>query len=349
MPGASLRRCLQSNPIPTPQAPRSQRACPQMAVFTEVPVEIAAALMARLGLGELQALKGISSGIENTNYFADTAQGRYVLTVFERLTAAQLPFYLQLMRHLAASGIPVPNPQADASGQILHSVCGKPAAVVNRLAGGHQLAPDALHCERVGEMLARMHLAGADYALHQPNLRGLAWWAETVPVVLPHLTPAQRELIAAELAYQQHLAATPAYAALPCGPVHADLFRDNVMFEGHTLTGFFDFYFAGVDTYLFDIAVCLNDWCIDLDSGRLDEPRASAFMAAYEAVRPLSTDERRLVPALLRAAALRFWISRLWDYHLPRDASMLKPHDPTHFERVLRHRVAEPWHPGLAA
>ena len=132
-------------------------------------------------------------------------------------------------------------------------------------------------------MLARMHEAGRDYARQQPNLRGLAWWQETVPVVVPHLDAAQRELIEEELAFQSALARTAAYKALPRGPIHADLFRDNVMFEGHELTGFFDFYFAGVDSFLFDIAVCLNDWCIDLDTGRLDEQRASAFVAAYDA------------------------------------------------------------------
>jgi homoserine kinase type II len=316
-----------------------------MAVFTEVSFDAAAELAARLGLGELTALKGIAAGIENTNYFADTAKGRYVLTVFERLSFEQLPFYLHLMKHLATHGVPVPDPQADAHGEILHHLAGKPTAVVNRLAGGHQLAPDESHCESVGAMLARMHLAGQDYPRQQPNLRGLPWWTETVPVVVPHLTSAQRELIEAELAFQQQVAASAAYAALPRGPIHADLFRDNVMFEGHRLTGFFDFYFAGVDTFLFDIAVCVNDWCIDLDSGRLDEDRALAFVGAYHAVRPLGSGERRLMPALLRAAALRFWISRLWDFHLPRDAAVLKPHDPTHFERVLTHRVNEPWHP----
>jgi homoserine kinase type II len=316
-----------------------------MAVFTEIPHGDAAALVARLGIGELTALKGIASGIENTNYFADTTTGRFVLTLFERLTHEQLPFYLHLMKHLAQHGVPVPDPQADASGEILHTLCGKPAAVVNRLEGSHQLAPDISHCESVGTMLARMHLAGQDYPRHQPNLRGLPWWTDTVPVVAPHLTPEQRTLIESELAYQQQVAATPAYAALPTGPIHADLFRDNVMFVGHQLTGFFDFYFAGVDTFLFDIAVCLNDWCTDLDSGLLVEERAMAFVGAYHAVRPLASGERRLMPALLRAAALRFWVSRLWDFHLPRDASMLKAHDPTHFERVLAHRVAEPWHP----
>ncbi|MBL0727718.1 homoserine kinase [Piscinibacter sp. HJYY11] len=318
-----------------------------MAVFTEVSPQDAAALIARLGIGELTALKGITSGIENTNYFADTSKGRFVLTLFERLSHEQLPFYLHLMKHLAQHGVPVPDPQSDETGEILHTLCGKPAAVVNRLEGSHQLAPDISHCESVGAMLARMHLAGQDYPRHQPNLRGLPWWAETIPVVVPHLTPEQRTLIEGELAFQQQVAASAAYAALPKGPIHADLFRDNVMFVGHQLTGFFDFYFAGVDTFLFDVAVCLNDWCTDLESGRLVEERALAFVGAYDAVRHLSSGERRLMPALLRAAALRFWVSRLWDFHLPRDASMLKPHDPTHFERVLAHRVAEPWHPGV--
>jgi homoserine kinase type II len=193
-------------------------------------------------------------------------------------------------------------------------------------------------------MLARMHEAGHDYPRQQPNLRGLAWWQETVPVVVPFLDAAQRELIEEELNFQSALAGTAAYKALPRGPIHADLFRDNVMFEGHELTGFFDFYFAGCDSFLFDIAVCLNDWCIDLDTGRLDEERANAFVAAYDGARHLSGDELRLLPAMLRAGALRFWISRLWDFYLPREASMLKPHDPTHFERVLRERVNTPWH-----
>ena len=246
------------------------------------------------------------------------------------------------MKHLAHKGIPVPDPRANAAGDILHSVCGKLAAVVNRLAGRSQLAPEAVHCAAVGGMLARMHLAGRDYDRQQPNLRGLPWWNETVPVVLPHIGPDQAALLRAELAYQNHIAASPAYAALPRGPVHADLFRDNVMFEGAQLTGFFDFYFAGVDSFLFDLAVCLNDWCIDLPTGAHDAHRATAMIDAYQAVRALTAAERSLLPALLRAGALRFWISRLWDYYLPREASMLTPHDPSHFERVLRQRARHP-------
>jgi len=315
-----------------------------MAVYTEVTFDEASALIERLGLGPLTALESVRSGIENTNYFLETPQGAWVLTLFERLTEAELPFYLHLMKHLAGRGIPVPEPQADAAGALLHTLKGKPAAVVDRLPGHHHLAPDNAHAATVGRVLARMHLAVADFGLRQPNLRGLDWIAETVPVVLPFLDPAQAALIEDELAFQRHLAASPACSTLPRGVIHADLFRDNVMFEGDRLTGLFDFYFAGVDSFLFDIAVCLNDWCIDLESGRLVEERAAAFVAAYDAVRRLESIELRLMPALMRAAALRFWTSRLWDLHLPRSAALLTAHDPAHFERVLLQRRAAPWH-----
>jgi homoserine kinase type II len=319
-----------------------------MAVYTEVPFDEAAALLETLGLGVLTQLQGIKGGIENTNYFVTSERDgqtlENVLTVFERLSFEQLPFYLQLMKHLAGKGIAVPDPAANAQGEILHRVQGKPAAVVNKLRGKSELRPDESHCRAVGEMLARMHLAGRDFRLSQPNLRGLPWWNETVPVVLPFLSPQQADLIRAELAYQNHVASTPAYTALPRGPIHADLFRDNVMFEDGALTGFFDFYFAGCDSFLFDIAVCLNDWCVqhssDPTDGQHDAALAQALLGAYQAVRPLTAAERGLLVPMLRAGALRFWISRLWDLHLPREAAMLQAHDPAHFERVLRDRVA---------
>lgn len=313
-----------------------------MAVFTEVSEQQANQLMQQLQLGALVTLQGISGGIENTNYFATTAQGEYVLTLFERLNHAQLPFYLQLMKHLAGQGIKVPMPQADPQGEILFTLCDKPAAVVERLPGQSELSPSSAHCQAVGDMLARLHLAGASFELAQPNLRGLTWWNETSPIVMPHLSPAQSRLLASELAFQNHVAASSAYRALPIGPVHADLFRNNVMFVGDELSGFFDFYFAGVDHWLFDVAVALNDWCIDLDTGVFDVPRLNAMLGAYQAVRPLQAAERALLNPLLRAAALRFWISRLWDFHLPREASMLQAHDPSHFERVLMQRIHHP-------
>ncbi|MBO9515649.1 MAG: homoserine kinase [Variovorax sp.] len=332
-----------------------------MAVFTEVGFDEADALVQRLGLGPLRELRGIEGGIENTNYFATTESGEFVLTLFERLGAEQLPYYLCLMKHLAARGLPVPEPVADpaiappdghalsipanAPCELLHTVAGKPAAIVQRLEGKSELAPTARHGAELGRLLARMHIAARDFPRIQPNLRGLHWWNDTAPVVLPYLEAPQAALLQGELAYQNHIAESSAYAALPRGPVHADLFRDNAMFDTHAsadaprLTGVFDFYFAGTDTWLFDLAVCLNDWAIDLSSGRHDAARAQALLAAYNSVRPLTGAERALLPAMLRAAALRFWISRLWDFHLPREASMLKPHDPAHFERVLRERA----------
>ncbi|HEY4956708.1 MAG TPA: homoserine kinase [Caldimonas sp.] len=320
-----------------------------MAVFTEVSFDEAARLIDGLAIGELRDLTPCAGGIENTNYFAETASGRYVLTVFERLRAGELPFYLQLMKHLADHRLPVPRPYPDASGALLLALSGKPAAVVDRLPGAHHLAPDAADCASVGAVLARMHLAVRDFSLAQPNLRGLDWWNATVPVVAPRLDGARAALLEDELAYQRHLAASSAYATLPRAAIHGDLFRDNVMFEGSVLAGVFDFYFAGVDCLLYDIAVALNDWCIDLESGRLDEDRADALVAAYQAVRPLESAEMRLLPALMRAGAFRFWLSRLWDVHLPRDAVVLTAHDPDHFERVLTQRREAPWHPARAS
>ncbi len=321
-----------------------------MAVYTEVSTDQVRALLLELKLGELQHLQGSAGGIENTNYFVSTEkEGQihdYVLTLFERLSFAQLPFYLRLMKHLAQRGIPVPDPSANARGELVFELQGKPAAVVNKLRGQSELAPGPEHCAAVGATLARMHLAGRDFALSQPNLRGLVWWNETVPVVLPELSAAQATLIRSELAFQNDVAASSAYAALPRGPIHADLFRDNVMFETMNgephLSGFFDFYFAGVDSWIFDLAVCMNDWCVDLDSGAHHELRACALLHAYSGVRALSQDELELLPAMLRAGALRFWISRLWDFYQPRNASLLKAHDPSHFEHVLRQRVQHP-------
>jgi homoserine kinase type II len=320
-----------------------------MAVYTEVRFEQAQALVRALGRGRVSALHGIGAGIENTNYFVSTDQGEWVLTLFERLNSEQLPFYLRYMQHLARHGLPVPEPQADAEGRLLHLLCGKPAALVNRLPGRHVLAPEEPHLQQLGEMLARLHLAGSDFELHQPHLRGLDWWIATVPEVLPFLDVARAQQLRDELAFQRSVAATAAAAALPRGPIHADLFRDNVVFDAldgtERLSGMFDFFFAGIDSLLFDVAVCLNDWCIDQASGRLLEDRAAAFCDAYQRVRPFASGEVRLMPALLRAAAFRFWLSRLWDLHLPRDAALLQAKDPTHFERVLQDRIERPWHP----
>jgi homoserine kinase type II len=312
-----------------------------MAVFTPVSMADLSVWITQFPLGQAIAIKGISSGIENSNFFIRTDAGEYVMTIFENLSFEQLPFYLHLMDHLARRGIPVPAPVANNDGQLVTALHGKPAAIVSKLTGDSELHPSAAHCAEVGEMLAKMHLAGQDFELHQENLRGLSWWKETTPRVMDFLDINQRELLESELATQESYAASASYQQLPRGPIHADLFRNNVMFDQNKLTGFFDFYFAGWDTLIFDLAVTCNDWCIDLSNGEPDTRRTSALLEAYQKVRPLSSEEQSAWPIMLRGAALRFWLSRLYDFYQPRDAHMLTPHDPTHFERILRKRCTQ--------
>ena len=317
-----------------------------MAVFTSIELsDIADWISKDFAIGQAKAIRGIQGGIENSNFFLDTelrgSSQEYVLTIFERLNAVQLPYYLQLMRHLANKGIPVPKPIPNHAGIILFELKSKPAAIVSKLPGVSRMEPNPSQCVMVGAMLAKMHLAGASFDGDQPNLRSLPWWRETVPKVLPHLSTEQNMLLTDELHFQEVFFASPQYQHLPAGASHCDLFRDNVLFEGEgsqeRLGGFFDFYFAGTDKWLFDLAVTINDWCLAADGG-LDTERTSALLGAYQSIRPLSADELQSSPAMLRAAALRFWISRLWDFYLPRNAQMLTPHDPKHFERILLHR-----------
>jgi homoserine kinase type II len=325
-----------------------------MAVFTPIELDdISNWISQDFAIGQATEIRGIHGGIENSNFFLDThlngKKQEFVLTIFERLSADQLPYYLELMRHLANQGIPVPKPIENKQGQILFSLKGKPAAIVTKLPGLSRLEPQAAHCALAGEMLAKMHLAGKDFSRTQENLRSLAWWQKTVPLILPHLDAAQKELLTSELKSQEQFFNSSEYASLPEGASHCDLFRDNVLFDPKSATdtsndhlgGFFDFYFAGTDKWLFDLAVTANDWCLADNKQDLDPARLKALMNAYQSVRPLSEIEQASWPMMLRAAALRFWISRLWDFHLPRDAQMLTPHDPKHFERILlsRHSI----------
>jgi homoserine kinase type II len=313
-----------------------------MAVFTPVSDIDARELLKRYDLGDVVSLRGITAGIENTNYFLSTTRGEYVLTLFEVLTQDQLPFYIELMHHLAGKGIPVPEPQTMHDGSRLTSLHDKPCAIVTRLSGGYEPSPSPAHCALAGETLARAHLAGQDFPIVQPNLRGLSWWQDTIPKVLPFLTATQSSLIQQTLDEQTRYADTDTYRSLPSGPAHCDLFRDNVLFDGTfelpRMGGFIDFYFAGWDTWLFDVAVSVNDWCIERNSGVFEADKLSAWLQAYAAIRPFTAAERQAWPVMLQAAALRFWVSRLYDYFLPRPAQTLKPHDPRHFERILLER-----------
>ncbi len=312
-----------------------------MAVFTPVSLDDLSQWITQFDLGKALAIKGIPSGIENTNFFITTEFGEYVLTIFENLSFEQLPFYLNLMRHLAERGVLVPAPIANHKGDLINALHGKPAAIVSKLEGSSQMNPQAVHCAAVGAMLARMHVAAENFPIRQPNLRGQAWRNETAPVVMPYLSDSNKQLLQDEMAFQNAFAASDTYRQLQNGPIHADLFRNNVMFNGDHLTGFFDFYFAGCDTWLFDVAVTVNDWCIDVETGVLDQERVRAMLDAYHHVRPFTAAEQLAWQAMLRAGALRFWLSRLYDFHMPRDAEMLTPHDPAHFERILRLRIEQ--------
>lgn len=309
-----------------------------MSVYTPVtPVQLSAWLK-RYSLGVLTDMQGILAGIENTNYFVTTTQGRFVLTLFEKLRPDELPFYLNLMAHLAAHGIPCPQPIADLDNAYLGELNGKPATIVTFLAGKPVLAPSAEHCARVGEVLAEMHLAGRSYRGRLDNLRGPKWWAACAPDLYRFLDADAAQLLRTEIEFQgRHR-----HDDLPRGVIHADLFRDNVLFhevdQRSAVGGVIDFYFACVDVLMYDVAITVNDWCTTAACG-LDEARACALLAAYAAIRPFTDAERKAWPVMLRAGALRFWVSRLYDFHLPRPGELTHRHDPERFQRLLLHHV----------
>lgn len=307
-----------------------------MSVFTTVSPEDLRHWLQDYAVGELQDLRGIAAGIENTNYFVTTSTGRYVLTLFEKLTARELPFYLNLMAHLAERGVPSAHPVANRSGHYLGTLKGKPAALVARLDGSDVSKPTAAQCGAVGAVLARLHLAGGSYPVTMDNPRGPKWWTGVLPDILPFLPAPEAALLQDEVRFQSQYR----FSNLPRGAIHADLFRDNVLFAGERVAGVIDFYFACTDVLLYDIAITVNDWCINTD-GVLDTARTRALLDAYAAVRPYTAVERGAWPVMLRAAALRFWVSRLYDFHLPRAGELTHAKDPGHFRRILELRIQQ--------
>jgi homoserine kinase type II len=306
-----------------------------MAVFTSVSEAELTAWLGNYSLGQLLALQGIASGIENTNYFVTTSNGRFVLTLFEILGVEELPFYLNLMAHLARHGIPCPDPVANRANQFLGTLNGKPACIVSRLSGKSTTAPSRAQCAAIGAMLGQVHIAGQSFSQIMPNPRGAAWRAATAPQVRPFMDAPQAALLESEVALQ----ARQDWASLPQGVIHADLFRDNVLLEEDRVSGLIDFYFACSDALLYDVAITVNDWCTHAD-GTLDASKTQTLLRAYHAVRPLTEHEHSAWPLLLRAAALRFWLSRLFDKYLPRNGELINAHDPRRFERILKSHIA---------
>jgi len=335
--------------VPAPPAAQGRgrrRFAADMAVFTALSDAEIERLLQQYSLGRLRRFEGIAAGIENSNFFLATDAGEFVLTVFERLSFAQLPFYLELMQHLARRGLPVPSPRETHTGALMAEARGKPVAIVDRLPGRWVEAPSPAQCSKMGALLARMHLAAGDFPRFQPNLRGIGWWKDALVRLEPKVADHLFHELAEEVIFQDSFFRSPRFEQLPSGPIHADLFRDNVLWDGERIGGVIDFYFAGCSLWLYDLAVTVNDWCVDLATAKFDPARAQALLDAYHEVRPLTDDEHECWRTVLRAAALRFWISRLYDLHLPRQAHTLTPHDPSRFEITLRQRKADatlPW------
>jgi homoserine kinase type II len=306
-----------------------------MSVFTTVTPDQLRAWLANYSAGSLTDLQGISAGIENTNYFVTTSHGRYVLTLFEKLKAHELPFYLDLMAHLAGHGIPCPRPIASRTNAYLGELNGKPAALVSFLPGKDHADVEPAHCSQVGGLLASVHVAGQSYGAEMQNPRGPLWWTAVMPEILPFLGADDALLLREEVRFQSG----HRLPDLPRGAIHGDLFRDNVLFQGNAVSGIIDFYFACTDALLYDVAITVNDWCVD-DGGALDRARAQALLDAYRATRPFTETERGAWPVMLRAGALRFWVSRLYDFHLPRPGELTHAKDPDHFRRILRQHIA---------
>ncbi len=316
-----------------------------MSVFTTVTRDELSVWLRGYDVGGLQDLQGINAGIENTNYFVTTSGGRWVLTLFEKLSAAELPFYLGLMAHLARLGVPSANPVADRKGGFLGTLKGKPAALVVRLDGRDVEAPSIAQCAAIGAALARLHLAGQSYPMRMDNPRGTAWCAAVQSEILPFINAEDAALLRDEISFQ----AGVGRERLPHGAIHADLFRDNVLFSGDKVAGVIDFYFACTDALLYDVAIAVNDWCVAGD-GSFDVPRIRAFLEAYATVRRFTPEEQAAWPAMLRAGALRFWVSRLYDFHLPRAGELTHAKDPGHFRRILALRIRDQQTlPGLPA
>ncbi|MEY3807949.1 MAG: hypothetical protein RI893_925 [Pseudomonadota bacterium] len=284
-------------------------------------------------LGAVLSFEGIKDGIDNTNYFVTTEQGSFVLTLFESLTAQELPHFLNLLSHLGDSSLLCPRPQRDRQEKQLSQLEGKPAAIFKRLPGLAVALPSALHCQEIGLQLASLHRCTQHYVFPMKNSNNLSAYNKVLQKIAAHLSAADSELIIDELAFQ----AENSLIKLPQGVIHGDLFRDNVLFEGDRLSGLLDFYSACTDTLLLDVAIAANDWCYE--NGSINKEKLMALLFAYQSLRPLESSEKQQWPVILRAGALRFWLSRLEHQYYPRTGALIQQKDPLIFRRILlQHR-----------
>jgi len=306
-----------------------------MAVYTDVTAEELTEFLLPYGLGDLLSYKGIAEGVENSNYLLHTSKGYFFLTLYEKRVAVKdLPFFLGLMAHLATHRITCPQPVVTKSGEALGTLAGRPAAIIDFLEGVWLRRPNAMHCAAVGEALAKMHLAGADFSMSRPNALSVTGWRPLFDQAAARADSVQhglRDLLNAELDHlEQHWPND-----LPKGVIHADLFPDNVLFLGEKLSGLIDFYFACNDMLAYDVAICLNAWCFEIDHS-FNVTKARAFLGAYTRERKLSAAEQRAFPLLARGAAIRFLLTRLVDWLNVPPGALVKPKDPLEYVRKLR-------------
>ena len=308
-----------------------------MSVYTTIEQHELEEFLTHYNVGEPASFAGISEGIENTNYFVDSTTGeRFVLTIFEHHSFEEMQYFLNLMHHLTDHGVPSANPVADKKGRYLRMFKGKPAALVERLNGGSILDTTLAHCEQIGAAMGKMHSAGMVFDEVQPNPRGPLWCAHTAKQVLCKLPQPEQLILNVELAFQRD----KRKAEIPRGVVHADLFRDNALWDGDRLSGIIDFYYACDDVLLYDLAVTVNDWCCNQDYS-LNHDKVVALLRHYNQHRALMATEHNYWTTMLRAAALRFWLSRLYDKYFPRPGELVHTKDPDEFKAILVDRIKQ--------
>jgi len=321
-----------------------------MAVYTEVGEEELASFLANYDLGTLMSFKGIAEGVENTNYLLHTQRGYFILTLYEkRVSRADLPFFIGLMEHLAAREITCPQPVKNRKGSALGELAGRPATIVTFLEGVWMRRPNVQHCSALGRVMAEFHTAGADFKLRRENALAIGGWkklARSAGKRADEIAPDLSNLIGEEI---DHLDRNWP-RDLPAGVIHADLFPDNVFFLGDKLSGIIDFYFACNDLFAYDIAICLNAWCFEID-GSFNVTKGRALLAGYNSVRELGTREAEAFPLLARGAALRFLLTRTVDWLNVPTGALVRPKDPLEYLRKLRfhRRIDHARDYGLAA
>jgi homoserine kinase type II len=306
-----------------------------MAVYTDVAADELAEFLGRYDIGELLSYKGIAEGVENSNFLLHTTAGSFFLTLYEkRVALADLPFFLGLMTHLAGHGITCPQPVKTRSGETLGTLAGRPAAIIDFLEGVWPRKPTAAHCTAIGQALAKLHLAGRDFPMRRVNALSVAGWRPLFDQAASRADSLQHGLRALMSDELDHLEKTWP-TNLPEGVIHADAFPDNVLFLGERLSGLIDFYFACNDILAYDVAICLNAWCFEVDHS-FNVTKARAFLGAYGRERNLSDAEQDALPLLARGAALRILLTRLVDWFNVPPGAMVKPKDPLEYARKLR-------------